>query len=468
MYVYNEQAKQKEKFEPLEGNKVKMYVCGPTVYDYFHAGNARCFVIFDFIRRVLEYAGYEVLYVQNFTDIDDKMIERAARDNISVEELAEKFTAEYFKDAEGLGIAPADFYPRATGHIAEIIEIIEILINKNHAYRSPENADVYFDAKSFKNYGRLSGKKIEDLKQGERVDSEVIEKKRDPIDFALWKSRRAGEPYWDSPWGEGRPGWHIECSAMVKKYFGATLDFHCGGKDLEFPHHENETAQSECAFGQTFARYWLHNGMININSEKMSKSAGNFFTARDIAEKYGYMPLRFFILSSNYRMPLNFSETVIKSAQSSLERIFLFKENLSFAQSSAENPGEPGDSEELLDYRDKFKEALFDDFNSASAVSVLFELIKQANIKITAGAASKKYLETASELYNEFCGLFGFAETQKKPEVSGEYITEQIEARAAAKKNKDFKTADEIRENLKQQGIILEDTPEGTKWRFSS
>lgn len=460
--IYNEKTKKKENFEPLNKGEVKMYVCGPTVYDYFHAGNARCFVIFDFIRRVFEYAGYKVKYVQNFTDVDDKMITRANSENISVNELAERFIGEYHKDASGLGITPADVYPRATEHISQIIDIIKILIEKNHAYKSEKSADVYFAAKSFKDYGKLSGKKIGELQQGERVDESIIEEKRDPLDFALWKSRKDGEPFWDSPWGEGRPGWHIECSAMTRKYLGDTIDIHCGGIDLEFPHHENELAQSECATGKPFARYWLHNGMLNIDNEKMSKSKGNFFTTRKIVEQYGYLPIRFFILSSNYRMPLNFSEDVIKAAQSSLERIFLFENNLNFA---IENAVDSGDSSELSEYRDEFKKALFDDFNSAAAVSVLFDLIKVVNIKMSSGNAGKKYLETAKELYDEFCGLFGFIVEKKESDVSDEYILEQIEARIAAKKAKDFKVADAIRDNLQSQGIILEDTPSGTKWR---
>jgi len=461
--IYNDMTRKKEVFAPVSEDCVKMYVCGPTVYDYFHAGNARCFVIFDFIRRVLEYAGYNVKYVQNFTDIDDKMIERANRENISVGELADKFIAEYEIDAAGLGIKPASFAPRATEHIDEIIDIIKILVDKGHAYKSDKSADVYFSTKSFKDYGKLSGKKIEDLQQGERVDAGMLEEKRDPLDFALWKSKKEGEPYWETPWGQGRPGWHIECSAMVRKYLGDTVDLHCGGKDLEFPHHENEVAQSECATGKTFAKYWLHNGFINIDNEKMSKSDGNFFTVREIAEKYGYMPLRFFILSSNYRMPLNFSEEVIKAAQSSLERIERFRDTVDFELKNAAESANEENLDDLLKYRDKFKEALFDDFNSAAAVSVLFELIKEVNIKM--GSASKKYLELAHELYDEFCGLFGFVAEAKESDVSEDYILKQIEARTDAKKAKDFKTADEIRDNLKSQGIVLEDTPSGVKWR---
>jgi cysteinyl-tRNA synthetase len=475
IYIYNEITKQKELFEPLDknGSGIKMYVCGPTVYDYFHAGNARPFVLFDFIRRFFEYMGYKVNYVQNFTDIDDKMIMRANRENITVEELADRFIGEYYKDAEKLGIKPAAVHPKATEHIAEIIKIIEILIEKNYAYKSEKSSDVYFSTKNFKDYGKLSGKKTEDLQQGERVDGSILEEKRDPLDFALWKSRKHGEPFWDSPWGEGRPGWHIECSAMAKKYLGDTIDIHCGGKDLEFPHHENEIAQSEAASGKPFVKYWLHNGFINIDGEKMAKSAGNFWTAREIAEKYGYMPLRFFILSSNYRMPLNFSEDVIKAAQNSLDRIFTFGENIEFLLKTPAAAAAPslqkrgGEIEGILSYREKLIDALCDDFNTAAAVSVLFELIKEANIEISGGVTDKEYLRTVKELYDEFCGLFGFTKETKEAEsdISEDYINEQIEKRTAAKKSKDFQTADEIRDNLKSQGVILEDTPTGVKWK---
>ena len=478
IYIYNEITKQKELFTPLDKDEIKMYVCGPTVYDFFHAGNARCFAIFDFIRRIFEYAGYKVNYVQNFTDIDDKMINRANHDNITVKELAEKNIAEYNQDATGLGIHPATVHPKATEHIQEIIKIIETLIEKNHAYKSEKSSDVYFSAKSFKDYGKLSGKKLEDLQQGERVDESILEEKRDPLDFALWKTKKDGEPFWDSPWGEGRPGWHIECSAMAKKYLGDTIDLHCGGKDLEFPHHENEIAQSECANGKPFVKYWLHNGFININDEKMSKSVGNFWTAREIAEKYGYMPLRFFILSSNYRMPLNFSEESIKSAQNALDRIFTFGENIEYLLKNAETqtpvvsddtPFQKGAIEEILNYREKLTDALCDDFNTADAISVLFDFIRVANTKAVGVNAkpSRKLLETIKELYDEFCGLFGFVKEQSGDlsDISEDYINEQIEKRIAAKKSKDFKTADEIRENLKAQGIILEDTPSGTKWK---
>jgi cysteinyl-tRNA synthetase len=475
IYVYNEITKQKEVFTPLNEGEIKMYVCGPTVYDYFHVGNARPFVLFDFIRRFLEYMGYKVNYVQNFTDIDDKMIKRANRDNITVPELAEIFIAEYKKDAEGLGMRPATVHPKATEHIQEIIDIIEILIEKNHAYPAAKdqngNSDVYFSTKSFKEYGKLSKMNTDDLEMGERVDASIVEEKRDPLDFALWKARKEGEPFWVSPWGEGRPGWHIECSAMARKYLGDTMDFHCGGKDLAFPHHENEIAQSECATGKPFVKYWLHNGYININGAKMAKSEGNFFTARDISEKYGYMPIRFFLLASTYRTPVNFSEEVIKSAQNSLDRIFTFGENIEYLLKN--NVGTPlaasADEAEISNYREKLIDALCDDFNTADAISVLFDFIRDANTRVlgTNVNPSRKLLETIKELFDEFCNLFGFIKEQsgETSDISEDYINDQIEKRIAAKKSKDFKAADEIRNNLKSQGIILEDTPSGTKWK---
>jgi len=473
IYVYNEITKQKELFKPLESGAVKMYVCGPTVYDYFHAGNARCFVVFDFIRRFLEYMGYKVNYVQNFTDIDDKMINRANRDNITIKELADTFIGEYTKDALQLGINHATVHPKATEHIPEIIEIIETLIAKNHAYLSSRdgagNAGVYFSTKSFKDYGKLTNKVTQELEVGDRVDAGIVEEKREPSDFALWKAKKEGEPFWDSPWGEGRPGWHIECSAMAKKYLGDTVDFHCGGKDISFPHHENEIAQSECASGKQFVRYWLHNGMINIDGGKMSKSKGNFFTARDIGEKYGYTTLRFFVLASTYRSPVNFSEEIIEGAKNALDRIFTFGENIEFLLKNPDPAPAPteNETEDFFTYREKLIDALCDDFNTADAISVLFDFIREANIKAVAAGAnpSRALLEKIKTLYDEFCNLFGFIPKARESDISEEYITEQIELRAAAKKSKDFKAADEIRDSLKAQGIILEDTPSGAKWK---
>ena len=474
IYIYNEITKQKEIFKPLNNGEIKMYVCGPTVYDYFHVGNARPLVVFDFVRRFLEYMGYKVNYLQNFTDIDDKMINRANKDNITVKELADKFIAEYYKDAQGLGARPATVHPKATEHIQEIIGIIETLIEKNHAYPSEKdengNSDVFFSTKSFKEYGKLSKMNLDDLESGDRVDANIIESKKDPLDFALWKAKKEGEPSWTSPWGEGRPGWHIECSAMVKKYLGDTIDFHCGGIDLIFPHHENEIAQSECATGKLFSKYWLHNGFININGSKMSKSAGEMFLVRDISEKYGYMPIRFFLLTSTYRTPVNFSEEIIKSSQNSLERIFTFGDNIEFLLKNIDySEFVETDITEMLNYKEKLIDALCDDFNTADAISVMFDFIREANIKTMRANSkpSKKLLETIKNLYDEFCGLFGFSPEIKTSDsdITDDYINEQIEKRTVAKKSKDFKTADEIRDNLKSQGIILEDTSSGTKWR---
>ena len=475
IYIYNEITKQKELFEPMSNDEVKMDVCGPTVYDYFHVGNARCFVVFDFIRRFLEYMGYKVNYVQNFTDVDDKMINRAKKDDITVKELADRFIAEYEKDAAGLGIRPATIHPKATEHIEEIIDIISVLIEKNHAYPSKKdengNSDVYFSTKSFENYGKLSKMNIDDLESGERVDSSIVEEKNDPLDFALWKAKKEGEIAWNSPWGEGRPGWHIECSAMVKKYLGDTIDLHCGGKDLAFPHHENEIAQSEGASGEPFSKYWLHNGFINIDNKKMAKSTGDFFTVREIAEKYGYMPIRFFVLSSTYRTPVNFSEDIIKSMQNALERIDTFSSNIDFLSKNSQfdkvNEADITDITEILNYEEKLIDALCDDFNTADAISVLFDFIREANTKTMGADAnpSKKLLEEIRNLFNKFMDLFGLNSVSDSiSDISEDYINEQIEKRIAARKAKDFKTADEIRDDLKLQGIILEDTPLGTKW----
>ena len=475
IYVYNEITKQRELFTPVNAdkNRITMYVCGPTVYNYFHVGNARCFVVFDFIRRFLEYIGYKVDYVQNFTDIDDKMIQKAKDEDTSVREIAEKYIGEYIKDTTGLGVRPATVHPRATEHIPEINDIINVLIEKNHAYPSSKdengNSDVYFSAKSFEDYGKLSKIDIDELESGARVD--IGEIKKDALDFVLWKAKKEGEPYWDSPWGEGRPGWHIECSAMAKKYLGDTIDFHCGGRDLAFPHHENEIAQSESAYGKPFANFWLHIGLINIENKKMSKSEGNFFTAREISEKYGYMPMRYFLLASTYRVPVNFSEDVIKSAKSSLERIFECGANIDFLLKSADiedNISDEKTIETLYLYKDKLIDALCDDFNTADAISVLFDFIREANTLMLNSdiKPSKKLLNSIKELYEEFCSLFGFTPEKKSDSgLSEEYINEQIEKRLTAKKEKDFKTADSIRDSLKEQGVILEDTSTGTKYK---
>lgn len=467
--IYNSATRKKEIFTPIEEGKIKMYVCGPTVYNLIHVGNARCFVIFDFFRRFFEYIGYDVTYIQNFTDVDDKMIKRANEENLTLGEVAEKYISEYKKDAEGLGIREATVHPRATGHIAEIIDIITVLIEKGHAYAVEiydGNSDVYFSTKSFSGYGKLSNTNTDDLESGARV--EISEIKRDSLDFVLWKAYKPGEPYWDSPWGKGRPGWHTECSAMAKKYLGSTVDFHCGGVDLMFPHHENEIAQSESAWGVPFAGYWLHNGFINIDNKKMSKSEGISFMARDVAEEYGYQAIRYFILSSHYRSPVNYSKETIEGAVSALERIYTCGENVKFLlEKSADAEKDVGEFISSLDgYREKIIAALCDDFNTADAVGIFFELIRDINIFVAEKNPSKVELQKIYDFYNELCGLFGFKREKKEAgELSESEILDYIEQRIQAKKDKNYKKADDIRNMLKEKGVILEDTPQGTKWK---
>ncbi len=446
-------------------NYVRMYACGPTVYNFFHVGNARCFVTFDMLRRYLEYRGNKVDFVQNFTDIDDKMIRRANEENTTVKEVADRYIEEYFKDAEGLGVKKATFHPRATENIDSIIKIIETLIEKGHAYES--QGDVYYSARSFRGYGKLSGKNIDDLESGARID--VSEIKRDPLDFALWKASKPGEPFWESPWGNGRPGWHIECSAMVDKYLGKTIDIHCGGVDLTFPHHENEIAQSEGAFDVPFCRFWVHNGFINVDNKKMSKSLGNFFTVRDAAEKYGYAAIRYFILSAHYKSPVNFSADILSQAQSSVQRLYNCEDNLRFLlkNASAEKTEEENAFiEKLGKRREEFIEAMDHDFNTADGLATLFEAVKDINI-FTGEKRSRAVLEEILSFYEEICGLLGFLKPEEKAE--GAFDDAKIEAlleeRANAKKEKNYARADEIRALLGENGIVIEDTPAGAKWR---
>lgn len=457
MRIYNSMTKTKEDFIPLHSGVVNIYSCGPTVYNYFHLGNARPFIIFDVLRRYLEYIGYKVNFVQNFTDIDDKMINKANEIGITVKELGDKFIEEYFKDAKGLGIKPATVHPRATEHIDDIIKLVSTLIDKGYAYEV--NGDVYFSTLKFKEYGKLSKQPLDELMSGARVD--VNESKREPLDFAVWKKQKPGEPAWESPWGMGRPGWHIECSAMSMKYLGNTIDIHSGGKDLMFPHHENEIAQSECANGCTFARYWMHNGFINVNNEKMSKSKGNFFTIRDIAEKYPYRVIRFFMLSAHYRSPINFSDDLLLQSANGLERIDNCFENLNF---SLKNQTEGKDIPDFENYRTKFKNAMDDDLNTADAISVLFELVKEINTKLAENVLSAEGMEYSLRLLTELCDVLGIA-PEAKSQVLDDEIEKMIEERQNARKNKDFKRADEIRDELKEKGIILEDTPQGVKWK---
>ena len=460
MILYNSLTSQKEEFIPIEEGKVKMYACGPTVYNYFHIGNARCFVVFDMLRRYLEYRGYEVTFVQNFTDVDDKMIRRANEEGITVKEVAEKYIAEYFTDAKGLGVRPATYHPRATENIDEIIAIVSDLIAKGHAYES--NGDVYFRTLSFKNYGCLSHMPIDDLEAGARID--VSEQKEDPLDFALWKAAKPGEPYWESPWGKGRPGWHIECSAMVRGILGKTIDIHCGGQDLTFPHHENEIAQSECANDAPFVRYWLHNGYINVDHVKMSKSLNNFFTVRDVAEKYGYMPIRFFILSAHYRSPINYSAEVLEQSISALERITTCRDNLEFYIKNAPESSAEFDKEKYDSKKAAFIKAMDDDLNTADAISAIFELVREINTAINGSEpCTAEEARYASELLNELVSLMGFAE-EKKTGDDEEEILAAIAARTEAKKAKNYAEADRIRDEFKAKGVILEDTPQGTKY----
>jgi len=464
MRLYNTLTKRKEEFVPLREGEVRMYSCGPTVYDYFHIGNARPFIIFDTLRRYLEYKGYKVIFVQNFTDIDDKMIKRANEEGITVKELGDRFINEYFKDADALGIKRATFHPRATQHIGDMIALIKKLIEKGVAYEV--NGNVYFDTSAFPEYGKLSGQKLEELEAGARV--EVEEGKRNPMDFALWKAQKPGEPAWDSPWGKGRPGWHIECSVMAMKYLGDTIDIHAGGQDLIFPHHENEIAQSEAVTGKPFARYWLHNGYINVNNQKMSKSLGNFFTVRDILKQFDPEVVRFFMLSAHYRNPINFSEDMLRQAQSALERLYNCKANLLHMM---ENAVERELSEEEIDfiqrlagYKVKFEEAMDDDINTADALAAIFDMVRDINSQLSA-SSSKQAVERAYALLDELTGVLGLLRKDPRQELDPE-IKALIEKRQQARKEKNWALADQIRDELRSRGIILEDTPQGVRVLF--
>ena len=465
MRIYNTMTRSKQEFVPLEAGKVKMYSCGPTVYDYFHIGNARPFIIFDTLRRYLEYLGYEVTFVQNFTDIDDKMINRANKEGITVKELGERFIAEYFKDAEALGIKPATIHPKATENIDAIIEVVKKLEENGYAYNVGGN--VYFRTKKFADYGKLSHQPLDELEAGARID--IDEEKEDPMDFALWKAQKPGEPAWESPWGMGRPGWHIECSAMVNKYLGNTIDIHSGGKDLIFPHHENEIAQSECANGCEFAHYWMHNGYINIDNRKMSKSLGNFFTIRDITQKYKPEVVRFFMLSAHYRSPVNFSDVLMAQAQSAMERVYNCIENLEFLKNSAQN-SEPNDaekqlSEDIKTAKKRFLDAMDDDLNTADAISAIFDIVSSANKNIAGDGKNSLAVisETLSALHElgDVLGLF-----KAEEQTASKEIEELIEKRNEARKAKNYQEADRIRDELKARNIELKDTPTGVKWSY--
>ncbi len=466
MKLYNTLKREKEEFIPVEEGKVKMYSCGPTVYNYFHVGNARPFIIFDTLRRYLEYRGYEVTFVQNFTDIDDKMINKANELGITVKELADQYIAEYFKDAKGLGIKEATVHPRATENIEAIIDIVKSLEEKGYAYNV--NGDVYFAAKKFNEYGKLSHQPLEDLESGARIN--VNEDKNDPMDFALWKKQKPGEPAWESPWGMGRPGWHIECSAMANKYLAKTIDIHSGGQDLIFPHHENEIAQSECANGCTFANYWLHNGYINIDNRKMSKSLGNFFTVREIAQEFDYEVIRLFMLSAHYRSPINFSKTLMEAAKSSMERVYNCLETLKFLGDRAEldkiTEVEAEYKEKLDAYKEKYILAMEDDLNTADAISVIFEIVAEANKAITAASnSSKEIIEYTAGLIRELGGVLGLFNKDKGDDISPE-IQSILEERKAARAEKNWAKSDELRDKLREMGVIVKDTAQGQQISF--
>lgn len=464
MRIYNTLSRKKEEFMPLEPGKVRIYACGPTVYNYIHIGNARPICVFDVLRRYLEYRGYEVKFVQNFTDIDDKLIKKANEEGITVAEVAERYIAEYKKDAEGLGVRPANVHPRATEVVDKIIEIVSHLVEQGYAYES--NGDVYFRVHKFEDYGKLSHMPIEDLEAGSRVD--VSEIKEDPLDFALWKAAKPGEPYWESPWGKGRPGWHIECTAMIQKHLGETIDIHCGGQDLTFPHHEDEIAQGECCTGKPYARYWMHNGFINVDNQKMSKSLGNFFTVREVAEKYGYEPIKYMMLSAHYRSPINYSLAIIEQCKAALERLYNCRDNLDFAIQNAlpQTADAEADSQlmqQLEKRREQFIEAMDDDLNTADGIAALFELARDINTFI-ASPRAKEPLEAAAKQFDELADVLGLLYNRKKESLDAQ-IEELIAQRQQARKEKNFALADKIRDELKAQGIVLLDTPQGVQWK---
>ena len=466
MKLYNTLTKKKEEFVPLTEGQVKMYVCGPTVYNFIHIGNARPMIVFDTARRYMEYKGYQVNFVSNFTDVDDKIIAKANEEGVTAEEISTRYIAECKKDMEGMNVKPATTHPLATQEIGGMIAMIQTLIDKDYAYNV--DGTVYFRTRKFKEYGKLSHKNLADLRSGGRsllVTGE--ESKEDPLDFVLWKPKKEGEPFWKSPWGEGRPGWHIECSEMAKKYLGEEIDIHAGGEDLIFPHHENEIAQSEWCNGKPFARYWLHNAFLNIDNRKMSKSLGNFFTVREISEKYDLQVLRFFMLNAHYRSPLNFSAEIMESAKNSLERILTAADRLKELADKAEGTGLNGREKELLEqikeYRNKFEAAMDDDLNTADAIAAVFELVKFANTEC-GEENSKEYLQTVREEIVSLCDILGL-KAERREEVLDEEIEALIEKRQEARKARNFKLADEIRDQLLAQGIILEDTREGVKWK---
>ena len=466
MKIYNTMSKRKEEFVPLEEGKMKMYVCGPTVYNFIHIGNARPMIVFDTVRRYFEYRGYDVNFVSNFTDVDDKIIKKAIEEGVTADEISKRYIAECKKDMDAMNIKPATKNPLATEEICGMVDMIQTLIDKGYAYE--KNGTVYYRTRKFEDYGKLSHKNLDDLQSGGRALLVTGEdEKEDPLDFVLWKPKKEGEPAWTSPWSEGRPGWHIECSEMSKKYLGEQIDIHAGGEDLIFPHHENEIAQSEAANGKEFAKYWMHNGFLNIDNRKMSKSLGNFFTVREISEKYDLQVLRFFMLSAHYRSPLNFSAELMEAAKNGLERILTAAENLKFLSDNASAETLTEEEKELLAkadvYTEGFERAMDDDFNTADAIASVFELVKYINTSAD-GNRSKEYLDSLYERLFKLTDVLGII-IERKEEMLDEEIEAMIEKRQAARRERNFALADQIRDELLQKGIILEDTREGVKWK---
>lgn len=462
MRIYNTLTRRKEELKTITPGEVKIYACGPTVYNYIHIGNSRPLCVFDTLRRYLEYRGYKVNFVQNFTDIDDKIIKKAIEENSDYKTVSEKYIKEFWTDAKGLNFREATVHPKATENIDEIINIITTLVEKGYAY-PVENGDVYFSPKKFPGYGKLSHQPLEELEAGARIN--IGELKREPMDFALWKGAKPGEPYWESPWGKGRPGWHIECSAMVHRFLGNTIDIHCGGQDLIFPHHENEIAQSECCNGVPFSHYWMHNGYINVDNVKMSKSLGNFFTVRDVAEKYGYEPIRYLMISSQYRSPINYSVDIIEQCKASLQRLYTCRNNLDFALENATDivPENAEEIKKQLDSRrEQFIEAMDDDLNTADGISAVFELVKDINVNVI-DSKSAELIKYAINLFDELTNVLGLVYNRDTGSLDEE-VEKLIEARQNARKEKNWAEADRIRDELKSQGIVLEDTPQGVKW----
>ena len=463
MRVFNTMTRQKEDLIPIEEGKIRLYACGPTVYNFIHIGNARPLVVFDTLRRYLEWRGYEVNFVQNFTDIDDKIIRRANEEGITFEQVAEKYIGEFWTDAKGLGVREATTHPKATENIDTIIDIVSRLVERGYAYRA-ENGDVYFRTRKFDEYGKLSHQPIDDLESGARIA--VGEVKEDPLDFALWKAAKEGEPSWPSPWSDGRPGWHIECSAMARRYLGDSIDIHGGGQDLIFPHHENEIAQSECCNGVPFARYWMHNGYINVDNKKMSKSLNNFFTVRDVANAYGYEAIRFFLISSSYRMPINYNTEIIQQGINALDRLYNCKNAIDFALgNAADGEADAAFAAKVEARRNQFIEAMDDDLNTADGIAALFELVKDINVMLSS-SANKNMVLLGKALFDELTDVLGFCyeRGQTGDDDEAAEIEALIEARATARKEKNWAEADRIRDELKARNIVLEDTPQGVKW----